>query len=281
MIRDADRKSVQEIAAVRADLVGRARDGKLPLPDLEGGTFTISNLGMFGVEQFVAVLNPPQVAILAVGSIEDRPLVVDGEIDRRADDDDDAHLRPPRDRRSRRRRVPADAHGARRDAVAGALGAERMVVRRGGAQDVRFLRDMLHHAYYWSEREPDEGPGPVALYVKGWGRPGDTALIAIDDGFPVGAAWYRLFRRDHPGYGFVDEADAGACDRGRAEPARSRSRRSLLDGPGRTGASRRVRRAQPQRAERERAAPRPSTRSTGSSASTRTAATSMTMQRSV
>jgi len=80
-----------------------------------------------------------------------------------------------------------------------------MVIRRGGRQDVRFLRDMLHHAYYWRERQPGEGPGPVALYVKGWGRAGDTALIAIEDGFPVGAAWYRLFRRDHPGYGFVDE----------------------------------------------------------------------------
>jgi ribosomal protein S18 acetylase RimI-like enzyme len=80
-----------------------------------------------------------------------------------------------------------------------------MVIRRGGPSDVRFLRDMLHHAYYWREREPGEGPGPVALYVKGWGRPGDTALIAVDDGFPVGAAWYRLFRRDQPGYGFVDE----------------------------------------------------------------------------
>ena len=53
-----------------------------------------------------------------------------------------------------------------------------MVIRRGGRQDVRFLRDMLHHAYYWREREPGEGPGPVSLYVKGWGRPGDTALIA-------------------------------------------------------------------------------------------------------
>jgi len=80
-----------------------------------------------------------------------------------------------------------------------------MVIRRGGPQDVRFLRDMLHHAYYWREREPGEGPGPVALYVKGWGRPGDTALIAVEDGFPVGAAWYRLFERDQPGYGFVDE----------------------------------------------------------------------------
>jgi ribosomal protein S18 acetylase RimI-like enzyme len=81
-----------------------------------------------------------------------------------------------------------------------------VVVRRGGAQDVRFLRDMLHHAYYWKERAPeDAGPGPVALYVKAWGRPGDTAVIAIDSGFPVGAAWYRLFPRDRPGYGFVDE----------------------------------------------------------------------------
>jgi ribosomal protein S18 acetylase RimI-like enzyme len=80
-----------------------------------------------------------------------------------------------------------------------------VVIRRGGPQDVRFLRDMLHHAYYWREREPGEGPGPVALYVKGWGRPGDTALIAVEDGFPVGAAWYRLFRREQPGYGFVDE----------------------------------------------------------------------------
>jgi ribosomal protein S18 acetylase RimI-like enzyme len=81
----------------------------------------------------------------------------------------------------------------------------KIVVRRGGAQDVRFLRDMLHHAYYWKERAPDSGPGPVALYVKAWGRPGDTAVIAIDKGFPVGAAWYRLFGRDRPGYGFVDE----------------------------------------------------------------------------
>ncbi|MGH3066192.1 MAG: GNAT family N-acetyltransferase, partial [Gaiellaceae bacterium] len=72
-------------------------------------------------------------------------------------------------------------------------------------EDVRFLRDMLHHAYYWRERSPGEGPGPVARYVKGWGRPGDTALIAVEGAFPVGAGWYRLFRRDQPGYGFVDE----------------------------------------------------------------------------
>ena len=79
------------------------------------------------------------------------------------------------------------------------------VIRTGGARDVRFLRDMLHHAYYWRERSPGVGPGPVALYVKGWGRPGDTAVIGLVDGFPVGAAWYRLFRASQPGFGFVDE----------------------------------------------------------------------------
>jgi len=81
VIRDADRRTIQEIAHVRADLVGRAREGRLALEDMQGGTFTISNLGMFGVEEFVAVLNPPQVAILAVGAVKDTPVVVDGEID--------------------------------------------------------------------------------------------------------------------------------------------------------------------------------------------------------
>jgi pyruvate dehydrogenase E2 component (dihydrolipoamide acetyltransferase) len=81
VVRSADRLTIQEIARVRFDLVTRARDGKLTLADLEAGTFTISNLGMFGVEQFVAVLNPPQVAILAVGAVKQEAVVVDGEID--------------------------------------------------------------------------------------------------------------------------------------------------------------------------------------------------------
>jgi ribosomal protein S18 acetylase RimI-like enzyme len=77
-----------------------------------------------------------------------------------------------------------------------------MIVRRGGHQDVRFLRDMLHHAYYWRERDP----GSTAMrYVRAWGRPGDTAVIALEEGFPVGAAWYRLFPSAEPGYGYVDE----------------------------------------------------------------------------
>jgi len=82
--------------------------------------------------------------------------------------------------------------------------ASEVVIRRGGAQDIRFLRDMLHHAYYWKERDPDVGPGPVALYVKAWGRRGDTAMIALESSFPIGAAWFRLFPAGKPGYGFVD-----------------------------------------------------------------------------
>ena len=81
VIRDADRKTIQEIAADRAALVGRARDGKLQRDDLADGTFTISNLGMFGIEQFVAVLNPPQAAILAVGATEPKPVVRDGQVE--------------------------------------------------------------------------------------------------------------------------------------------------------------------------------------------------------
>jgi pyruvate dehydrogenase E2 component (dihydrolipoamide acetyltransferase) len=80
VIKGAERLTITEIANVRADLVSRARDGKLQQQDLDGGTFTISNLGMYGVEQFVAVLNPPQAAILAVGAAEERAVVVDGEI---------------------------------------------------------------------------------------------------------------------------------------------------------------------------------------------------------
>jgi pyruvate dehydrogenase E2 component (dihydrolipoamide acetyltransferase) len=79
VIPSCERKSIAEIATVRADVVGRARAGKLRQTDLEGGTFTISNLGMYGIERFIAVLNPPQSAILAVGSIEDKVVAVDGE----------------------------------------------------------------------------------------------------------------------------------------------------------------------------------------------------------
>jgi pyruvate dehydrogenase E2 component (dihydrolipoamide acetyltransferase) len=80
VVPNAERLSLAEIATVRADLVGRARDNKLRAEDLEGGTFTISNLGMYAVENFTAVLNPPQAAIVAVGATEERVVPLDGEL---------------------------------------------------------------------------------------------------------------------------------------------------------------------------------------------------------
>jgi ribosomal protein S18 acetylase RimI-like enzyme len=77
------------------------------------------------------------------------------------------------------------------------------VIRPAGTQDIPFMRDMLRHAYY--ARWGTEADVPLERYVAGWGRPGDTALVAIDEFQPVGVAWYRLFPEDEPGYGFVDE----------------------------------------------------------------------------
>jgi pyruvate dehydrogenase E2 component (dihydrolipoamide acetyltransferase) len=80
VLRNCEAKTIPQIAAERADVVERTRGGKLQAQDLEGGTFTISNLGMYGVERFVAVLNPPQAGILAVGAIEERAVARDGEV---------------------------------------------------------------------------------------------------------------------------------------------------------------------------------------------------------
>ncbi len=79
VVHNADRLRVEEIAVRRADLVARASQGALQPNDFAGGTFTISNLGMFGVDAFNAIVNPPQAAILAVGRIADRVVAVDGQ----------------------------------------------------------------------------------------------------------------------------------------------------------------------------------------------------------
>jgi pyruvate dehydrogenase E2 component (dihydrolipoyllysine-residue acetyltransferase) len=79
-IFDADRKSLGEIARVARELAEKVRAGSVTPPELSGGTFTVSNLGMYGVTNFRAVINPPQAAILAVGAIEQRPAVHEREI---------------------------------------------------------------------------------------------------------------------------------------------------------------------------------------------------------
>jgi pyruvate dehydrogenase E2 component (dihydrolipoamide acetyltransferase) len=78
VLRAADSKPISGISAEIADLAARARSGKLALHEYQGGSFTISNLGMFGVRDFTAIINPPQAAILAVGATSARPVVVDG-----------------------------------------------------------------------------------------------------------------------------------------------------------------------------------------------------------
>jgi pyruvate dehydrogenase E2 component (dihydrolipoamide acetyltransferase) len=81
VIRSVERLSLAEVGTARGDIVGRARENKLTAQDLADGTFTISNLGMYGIEQFVAVINPPQAAILAVGATLDTPVARNGSVE--------------------------------------------------------------------------------------------------------------------------------------------------------------------------------------------------------
>ena len=80
IVRNADRKSVAEIGREVRDLAARARDKKLRPEEFQGSTFTVSNLGMFDVTEFTAIINPPESAILAVGAVRKVPVVVDDEL---------------------------------------------------------------------------------------------------------------------------------------------------------------------------------------------------------
>ena len=80
IVRNADLKGIGRIASEMKDLAARAREGKLKLDEFQGGGFTISNMGMYGIKDFAAVINPPQAAILAVGAGEQRVVVRDGQM---------------------------------------------------------------------------------------------------------------------------------------------------------------------------------------------------------
>ena len=80
VVRGVDRLTVTEVSAAVADLAGRAREGRLRQEELEGGSTTVSNLGMFGTREFSAIINPPQASILAVGAAADEAVVVDGQV---------------------------------------------------------------------------------------------------------------------------------------------------------------------------------------------------------
>ncbi|MFQ5943275.1 MAG: dihydrolipoamide acetyltransferase family protein [Anaerolineales bacterium] len=78
--KDVERKPIRELSSELRELVARARDGKVRPGDIEGSTFTLSNLGMFQVDHFIAIINPPEAAILAIGSVRDEAVVVDGQV---------------------------------------------------------------------------------------------------------------------------------------------------------------------------------------------------------
>ena len=78
VIFDADRKTLRQIAAESRDLAKRARERKLTPAEYTGSTFSVSNLGMFGIDQFTAIINPPEAGILAIGAVEEKPVAVDG-----------------------------------------------------------------------------------------------------------------------------------------------------------------------------------------------------------
>ena len=80
VIRDADKKRISEIARERSELMKKAQEHKLEIEELRGGTFTVSNVGAFGVDWLAAVINPPQAAILSVASIKDKPVVEGGKV---------------------------------------------------------------------------------------------------------------------------------------------------------------------------------------------------------
>jgi pyruvate dehydrogenase E2 component (dihydrolipoamide acetyltransferase) len=80
IVRDADRKGVAQIAHEVREMAGRARERKLAPEEYTGATFSISNLGMFGIQEFTAIINPPESAILAVGTVEEKPVVEDGQV---------------------------------------------------------------------------------------------------------------------------------------------------------------------------------------------------------
>jgi pyruvate dehydrogenase E2 component (dihydrolipoamide acetyltransferase) len=78
---DADRLSLWEISAKARELAGKARERKLMPEEYTGSTFSVSNLGMFGIDQFTAIINPPEAGILAIGGVEEKPVVIDGQLE--------------------------------------------------------------------------------------------------------------------------------------------------------------------------------------------------------
>ena len=122
VIRDADKKTIGQIASEAREMADRARDRKLRPEEYTGATFSVSNLGMFGIRDFAAIINPPEGAILAVGTVRKEPVVKDNKIVDRPAHVDHAVVRPPgHRRRARRQGAAGDRRHPREADLAGVL----------------------------------------------------------------------------------------------------------------------------------------------------------------
>ena len=122
IIKEAQNKSLIQISGEAKALAAKAKEGKLKPEEFQGGTFTVSNLGMLGIDSFSAIINPPQAAILAVGNIVKKPVVGANDDDRRrASPEHHALVRPPRRRWRGRRGLPQGIARADREAGVAAL----------------------------------------------------------------------------------------------------------------------------------------------------------------
>ena len=128
-IFNADQKSLGQISKDARAVIEKVRDKTVTPPELSGGTFTVSNLGMFGIEFFTAIINPPQASILTVGKLESGRRSTTAADRRARPDDAEPRLRPPHPLRGGRREVPGARQGApRAAAVARALGIETPII---------------------------------------------------------------------------------------------------------------------------------------------------------
>ena len=125
VIRHADLKSLREIAAESQDLAGRARERRLKPEEYTGGTFSVSNLGMLDIDEFTAVINPPEAGILAVGRIVQKAVAHEGQLAAPAAAAAHDVVRPPRHRRRDRRAVPEDAQDDAGESAGAGLVRER------------------------------------------------------------------------------------------------------------------------------------------------------------
>ena len=182
VLRDADTMSFADIEKQIRDFARRAEDGSLSLADLKGGTFTITNGGVFGSLLSTPILNPPQVAILGLHKIQERPVASNGQVVAATDDVHRAHLRSPHRRRRGSGTVPGARQSARRRSwrtpprlvfseglrpsdsstrAARARRAARLVARAGASRVARRVARSPCSLAPWSERQVHETASDV------------------------------------------------------------------------------------------------------------------------